>query len=296
LWIFNSSSVSLNCVSILEYKILMCKPAKVHSNISLFAKAFDMRLFVTAITITLLLFVGSASADRYRVQENAPDWCGMAAKYLEPVGNRPAFKCAADGSMIEGKRSLCIRLNNYGCLWQRRATWPGTDIKPGNDGAHDGRGGSNGHSVFRDPVYSLAAKFHWFAIKRDKSALALAETYLPWCDTLGSVPRKGKFYRSCKLKPSQRLASRSYCEKPVHGRPRLGQCSSCNCPSVLAEKWVAGSAFGVRDQLPLVSANGLPSDLLVEIALRNSVNELGGYRPNARAVAEAKALYAEVYK
>ncbi len=254
-----------------------------------------MRTLLATIAFILLCFMGTASADRYRVEGNAPNWCEMAATYLEPVGNRPDFRCAADGSMIEGRRSLCIRLNNYGCIWQRRATWPGTDIRPSNDGAHDGRGGNNGHSVFRHPVYSLAAKFHWFAIKRDTSALALAEIYLPWCDTLGSVQRRGGFYRSCDLDPSQHQDNRNYCEKPANGRPVPGQCSSCNCPSVLAARWVEGSGFGVRDQLPLVTADGEPSDLLVEIALRNSVNELGGYRPNTRAVAEAKALYAEIY-
>ncbi|MEM7664106.1 MAG: hypothetical protein AAF292_17830 [Pseudomonadota bacterium] len=255
-----------------------------------------MKLQIAIINLAVLLFAGSASADLYRVKGNAPNWCEMAATYLEPVGSRPAFKCAADGSMVEGKRSLCIRLNNYGCIWQRRATWPGTDIKPGNNGAHDGRNKRNGHSVFRDPVYSLAAKFHWFATKRDTSALSLAGIYLPWCDTLGSVPRKGDFYRSCDLKPSQRQASRNYCEKPVSGQPTSRQCASCNCPSVLATKWVEGSGFSVRDQLPLIGADGQPSELLVEIALRNSVNELGGYRPNARAVAEAQALYADIYK
>jgi len=255
-----------------------------------------MRDSITAVLFTLMLFAGSASADRYRVEGNAPNWCEMAATYLEPVGNRPAFKCAADGSMVTGKRSLCIRLNNYGCMWQRAGTWPGTDIKQGNDGAHDGRGENNGHSVFRDPIYSLAAKFHWFAIKLDTSALTLAEIYLPWCDTLGSKPRKGNFYRSCDLKPSQRQTSRNYCAKPRNGQPTSKQCSSCNCPSVLAAKWIEGSGFSVQDQLPLLDAEGQPSDLLVEIALRNSVNELGGYRPNQRAVAEAKALYADIYK
>jgi len=61
--------------------------------------------------------------------------------------------------MIEGKRALCIRLNKYGCLWQRRVSWPGTDITAGNDGAHDGKGGTIGHSVFTHPKYALAAKF-----------------------------------------------------------------------------------------------------------------------------------------
>lgn len=255
-----------------------------------------MRVLIATIAFALALCVGTASADRYRVQGNAPNWCEMAATYLEPVGNRPVFKCSENGSMIDGKRSLCIRLNNYGCIWQRAATWPGTDIKPGNDGAHDGRGGSNGHSVFRNPVYALAAKFHWFAIKRDTSALALAEIYLPWCDTLGSMDTRGGFYRSCRLQAGQRRSSRNYCERPANGRPTSGQCASCNCPSVLAAKWVEGTGFEVRDQLPLVDADGQPSDLLVEIALRNSVNELGGYRPNARAVAEAKSLYAKIYK
>lgn len=255
-----------------------------------------MRVFITILALNFIFLAGTAAADRYRVQGNAPNWCEMAQKYLEPVGSRPQFKCAANGSMISGKKSLCIRLNNYGCMWQRSATWPGTDIKPGNDGAHDGKGGNNGHSVFRDPVYSLAAKFHWFATKKDTSALKLAEIYLPWCDTLGSSTRKGSFYRSCNLKRSQRRANRAYCEKPSNGRPISGQCSSCNCPSVLAAKWVEGSRFGILDQLPLVDAEGQPSDLLVEIALRNSVNELGGYRPNDKAVAEAKALYSKIYK
>lgn len=255
-----------------------------------------MRGFIIVGFALFVLAAGPAAADRYRVTGDAPHWCEMAAKYLEPVGNRPAFTCAQNGQMITGKRALCIRLNNYGCLWQRGATWPGTDIKPGNDGAHDGRGGRNGHSVFRDPIYSLAAKFHWFAVKKNTSALALAEIYLPWCDTLGSVDERRGFYRSCKVKPAQRVTGRNYCDKPANGRPSAAQCQACNCPSVLAQTWVEGSGYTVLDQLPLVTPSGMPSDLLVEIALRNSVNELGGYRPNAQAVQEAKALYKKIYQ
>lgn len=249
-----------------------------------------------AVLVVLLFGLARvAHADLYKVDGPAPGWCEFAAQYLEPVGNRPAFRCAADGTMIDGKRALCIRLNNYGCLWQRRASWPGTDIEPGNNGAHDGRGGRNGHSVFTHPKYALAAKFHWFANRKSQSALSHAETYLPWCDTLGSVDRRGSFYRSCGLKPSQLKPGRSYCRKPTSGTPSAAQCGACNCPSELAAVWVEGTGLGINDPLVLVTADGKPADLLVKIALRNSVNELGGYRPTRALIDEAVITYGLIY-
>lgn len=252
------------------------------------------------VAVVIMVWVGSfshAAAELYKWPGNGTDWCNFAEKYLDPVGNRPAFTCDAQGQIITGQVSLCIRLNNYGCMWQRRGSWPGTDMQPGNPGAHDGRGPNerNGHAVFTDPIYSLAAKFHWFARRDRASALDHAETYLPWCDTLGSVAKRGEFYRSCNLSESQRVPGRRYCEKPANGQPSPAQCRACNCPSVLAATWVEGTGFGPTDPLDLIGADGMPNDLLVRIALRNSVNELGGYRPNDAAIEAARQLYPEVY-
>ena len=245
-----------------------------------------------------LIFLGGAlptKADLYKWSGTGTDWCRFAQTYLDPVGNRPAFTCDADGRALTGQASLCIRLNNYGCLWQRRASWPGTEMRDGNPGAHDGKGGRNGHSVFVDPVYSLAAKFHWFISRGKRTALQYAETYLPWCDTLGSVTVRNGFYRSCDLKAGQRVAGRRYCEKPASGQPSAAQCNACNCPSTLAAAWTDGTGFGTNDVLELVGPDGMPNDLLVRIALRNSVNELGGYRPNDAAVQAARQLYPTLY-
>jgi len=250
------------------------------------------------ITFTIFLWVGSAFpalSDLYKWPGNGTDWCRFAATYLDPVGGRPAFTCDSNGQLLTGRKSLCIRLNNYGCLWQRRESWPGTEMQSGNPGAHDGKGGRNGHSVFVDPIYSLAAKFHWFAKRKKASALDHAKTYLPWCDTLGSVSQRGGFHRSCGLSQSQKIPGRRYCDEPASGQPSSAQCKACNCPSVLAAKWVEGTGFSPTDPLDLVDPNGMPNNLLIRIALRNSVNELGGYRPNGVAIRAAQKLYPRLY-
>ncbi|MDV4143859.1 hypothetical protein [Shimia sp. FJ5] len=253
------------------------------------------KYFWSFTVVALSLCSGPASADLYKWSGNGTDWCAQAAKYLEPVGGRPAFTCDSNGDMRTGIKRLCVRLNNYGCMWQRSGSWPGTDMKAGNDGAHDGRGGRNGHSVFRSAPASLAAKFNWFARRGSKSAIAHAESYLPWCDTLGSKPKKGSYYRSCKLDPSDMKPGRKYCRKPASGKPSAAQCKSCNCPSVLAREWVSDTPYAVSDPLPLVDDDGFPNALMIKIALRNSVNEMGGYRPNQTAIDEAIALYPKLY-
>ena len=137
--------------------------------------------------ILVILFFGGvlpSYADLYPVNKSAPRWCKFSKRFLIPVGDRKPLNCRAPSTV-----PLCIKLNNYGCLWQRTNGWIGTDIKKKNNGAHDNRGQSqnkpinNGHAVFTHPKWSIAAKLKWFSDRSEgKNFLELAESYLPWCD------------------------------------------------------------------------------------------------------------------
>jgi hypothetical protein len=241
----------------------------------------------------------SVHADLYAVPPDAPNWCKNAKRYLTPTGSRQPIDCQKPN-----KVPLCIKLNNYGCLWQpTRAGWEGTDIVKGNNGAHDNRGMranepiNNGHSVFVHPKWSISAKFRWFyARAKNRSFLKLAERYLPWCDTQGSSKVKNGWHNSCGLEASQFVKGKNYCRKPKSGNPSRAQCNSCNCPNEVSAKWTKGTGLSIHDPAVLFDRNGIPNDLMMNLTLSNSTNELGGYQPNPKIMKEGGAIFSQWLK
>ncbi|PCJ90149.1 MAG: hypothetical protein COA52_10740 [Hyphomicrobiales bacterium] len=254
-----------------------------------------MHIFLRKILVFILYFgfVNIAFADLYPVKPLAPNWCKNAKLFLTPVDGRKQVDCKAPD-----KVPLCIKLNNYGCLWQPSAGWKGTDIKKNNNGAHDNRGKrqhvqiNNGHAVFTHPKWSIRAKLRWFKKRsRGKSFLNLAEGYLPWCDTQGSKRSKNGWYNSCDLKEHELVAGRKYCSRPSNLKPTKEQCNACNCPTEMAGKWSDGTGLNMHDKPKLFKVNGKPTELMIRLTLRNSVNELAGYRPNQKIMREGIALF-----
>jgi hypothetical protein len=246
------------------------------------------RLVVLFAALMSLTISGEVNAKLYKVKGQAPNWCEYAKKYLIPIPPRPAIDCAKTY-----KKLRCIKLNNYGCLWQvsSKDAYNGTDIKPGLLGAHDGAGeevkppNKSGHALFTHPKWSISAKLEWFYRRsKGKSALELARSYMNWCDVQGTHMDLGGWHRSCGLADNELVPGRRYCRQPKDGKPLPGQCDYCNCPDVQAAKWVRGTGRKVTDPLVLFEDDGTPKPFMITLALRNSVNELGGYKPNSEVV------------
>ncbi|WFE92654.1 hypothetical protein K1718_27395 (plasmid) [Roseibium porphyridii] len=191
----------------------------------------------------------------------------------------------------------CIKMNNYGCVKHSPENpYFGTKAQNGYDGAHD----KDGHAIFSDPKYSIAAKFYWFEKKYKKqgyqTARQLAERYLPWCDTSGSHQYKNdksgkKWGRTC---PDRKSAPASFkgprCEEPKNGVPKKGQCQACNCPSKRIKVWLNGTNYGPDDKIELFDKQGKPTKLLQIIVTRNAPYEIG-YKMKPTLVAEGAKLF-----
>ena len=221
------------------------------------------------------------------------DWCRYAQAYLQHRSEDRPLSCRTD------RISRCIKLNNYGCLWQRRAKWRGTPWPDGTDGAHDGAGGRNGHSVFEHPKWSVVAAITWFEHRQKaqgiRTALELAERYSPWCDTIGSRGVRNDWARSCKGGAQPPRGFRGpRCRKPANGVPAPGQCNSCNCPNKIAEFWLKDTEFAIDDDLPLFDGDGKPTKLLASILKRKITLETG-YRPTLALIDESYQVYAPEY-
>lgn len=251
------------------------------------------------LALLVCLFWSSSSEARKSVVHPpiAPGWQRLAEDYLFVYRENRRFNSAIDK---EGLR--CVRMNNYGCLWQPEENWEGTPGPDGTDGAHDGEGGNNGHAIFSHPKWSIVASLRWFEVRtsggaQQKSALQLAAKYAPWCDTLGSKGTKpdasGRLWgRGCAggNRPPPGFAG-PICAEPSSGKPSKAQCQACNCPNSIARFWLKENSASPSDPLVLFDDTGKPT-----VALQNLIKwkiglETGRYQPTQSLLDEAVRVF-----
>ena len=238
-------------------------------------------------TVIVGLIFTAASAHAEQVNPPlAPNWCESAKDYLTR-SNGQAFNCSSINLR-------CIKMNNYGCLQQpRSAPYLGTTWGDNTKGARD----HANHAIFETPemsVVGIANVYRRYLARGIRTAEAIAETYSPWCDTLGSLTKKqdasGRiWYRTCGS--SRPPVGSLKCAKPSSGAPSPGQCQACNCPSQVARQMLKGTqGISTNDELVLFTGTGAPNDLLMTIISNKMVQELG-YRPSADLLRKARESY-----
>jgi hypothetical protein len=174
-----------------------------------------------------------------QITSEAPRWCDFAKENLTQ-GNGAPFVCH-----VESQR--CIRLNNYSCNKNFSATpYEGqiktADGRPVTDIDH--------HVVYTDPKYSLSTTIallrRYYSDLGHTTALSIAETWAPWCDTNGSKLYHLGWGRTCHdgvgAAPASFAGPR--CRKPTNGLPLRGQWGPCNCPNEIAEFYVKDPTKG----------------------------------------------------
>lgn len=214
------------------------------------------------------------------------NWEQYAKSFLWVRAHNRLFDPALDK---DGLR--CVKMNNYGCLWQSKANWKGTPGPDGSNGAHDGAGGNNGHAIFVHPKWSLVAALDWFYKRSEpsRSPLALAEVYSPWCDTIGSAgtrkDRHGKVWgRGCSggKQPPKNFKG-PICGKPPSGTPAKGQCDACNCPNSVATFWLRSTGLPISEPLSLFD-QGKPNTTMRTILINKIALETGRFQPTKELV------------
>lgn len=189
------------------------------------------------------------------------------------------------------KYQRCIKLNNYVCMKQVPAIWNGS---VGQDG--------DNHTAFSHPKFSLRAKMRDLCSKKKRyqavSALAVAERYSPWCDTLGSGAVRKGWAKSCEdgARPPENHAG-PVCQKPENGVPSDEQCRSCNCPDRIARQMVRGltdrngQALSINADMELFGPDGQIITDRMKTVLSNQVyQEVGALRPTDALLAESLAI------
>lgn len=224
--------------------------------------------------LTLMLLAISSTAYGDSIVSEADDWLNQAAVSLLYKGE-PLTLNGEGGFNETFKVPLCVRLNNYGCVKQGGDPWNGSG----------GKRDSKGHAVFSEPAYSVRAVVRDYCSKHRRglrSAVALANAYSPWCDTLGSLPVYKGWGRSCGDTP---LPPSSFdgplCQNP-DGEPSPEQCAACNCPTKIAKHWLKGidDVSDPYSNLGLFDDQGNPNQETLAILLRNKMQiELGGFVP-----------------
>ena len=152
------------------------------------------------------------------------------------------------------------------------------------------------HVVYSDPKYSLAKTIallrRYYLDLGHTTALSIAETWAPWCDTNGSKLYHLGWGRTCHdgvgAAPASFTGPR--CLKPAEGVPLRGQCGPCNCPNELAEFYVKDSGKRAHDELDLFDAQGKPTPALNPV-LRRVVRMELGYWPNHDLIDAAVTAY-----
>lgn len=248
-----------------------------------------MNRFVILLASALLITSTSVLADE--VVTEAKNWREQAVKSLTYKGK--SLSLNRQGGFSETKKTpLCVRLNNYGCVKQGNDPWNGSG----------GKRDSKGHAVFEDPAYSIRAVVRDYCSKHRRglrSAIALADAYSPWCDTLGSLAVYKGWGRSCDDLPNPPDEFPGpFCKEP-EGEPSDNQCASCNCPSRLAKLWLDGidideTSHGPYDDLALFDTQGAPNREVLSTMLQNKMQiELGGFEPTDELIAIGISLAGE---
>lgn len=246
----------------------------------------------------LFCLLTNAAAQAQRVALKPPEganWRQHAHTYLLVFRERRPFSAAKDSSR-------CVRMNNYGCLWQRRVPWEGTPGPKGLSGAHDGAGGAKrGHAIFDHPKWSIVASMKWFETKHRQSpnlsATDLASYYAPWCDTIGSratkFDRSGQSWgRSCSDAPRPAASFKgSMCRRPANGQPSKAQCQACNCPNSIATYWLADTDLDPSQPLKLFDEQGLPNSTLRSLITQKIALETGKFKPTKELMNEAARAF-----
>ncbi len=281
------------------------------------------KIFVTVISV-LFVLSSNASADRTVLSPPlSQNWQSNAKKFLDTyklvrkingnISYKKLDKVRPFSPAIDKFALRCVRMNNYGCFWQRSRgsnyprNWQGTPGPSGKNGAHDGTGGSNGHAIFEHPKWSIVAAYQWFERltnggQKRRSAFELAQIYAPWCDTIGSGGTKtGDIFkktwgRSCVGGKKPPASFRGpICRKRKN--PSRQQCDSCNCPNNIASYWLKGinaleSNKGLRrtkisDPLELFDKDGRPTSTFKLLIKWKVGLEIGAYMPNRKLFEEA---------
>ena len=236
------------------------------------------------------------------------NWQPYAVAYLTNSKGKP-FDPKIDTTFLR-----CVKMNNYPCLKQRNVPWPHTPGQEGKDGANDGADGPRGgHAIFDHPKWSIIADLQWFERNtnrgtKPRSALELAEIYMPWCDTLGSSPKKaddkGRYWgNGCKVyvRTAKGWVSKSrapvgfvgpICGKPQNGQvPTPSQRQACNDPPSAALTWTRNTGVSTTQPLVLFDQSGRPTEIMLNIIKNVVLNENGHYQPNERLLDEAKRAF-----
>ena len=239
-------------------------------------------VILVALAACMLAVLRTGPSGAQEVVSEASNWREQAVQSLTWYGTPLSLDDTGGFEQTE-RTSLCVRLNNYGCVKQGSSPWNGSD----------GRRDDKGHAAFQDPTFSVRAVVRDYCSKHRRglrSAAAIADAYSPWCDTLGSVAVKDGWARSCSDSPHPPADfAGPVCRKP-EGEPSDAQCASCNCPSKIASDWLIGLAsddapLGSADDLKLFDAQGQPNEDVLAVILKNKMRiELGGFVPTADVI------------
>jgi len=238
-----------------------------------------------------LMFFGwcAAFGQSTGIQTNpeAPNWCSFARQYL--TGNKqPAYDCQAEANR-------CIRMNNYSCTKNFSSKgYEGELVDSSGKAITD----VDHHVLYEDPKWSIRKSIdilHSYYMQKGRtSALAMAETWAPWCDTNGSKLIHLGWGRTCKDGPGVVPASfvGPRCKRPAKGIPLKGQCGPCNCPNEIASFWAKDTGIDISSDLNIFDGNGNPTAMLNPVLKRVVWMELG-HQPTQIFIDKAIAVYAK---
>jgi hypothetical protein len=236
--------------------------------------------FVVA-CLMVLIANGGAAFSQADIATEAPNWCNYAKQYLRGRDGS-AFVCA--------KAGRCIKMNNYGCT-QNHSSVPAPGQMKTADGKpiHD----AQKHVLYEHPKWSLHKSMHNLLRYYDlhkRSLLTIAETWAPWCDTIGSKVQNGNWGRTCvdHLPSVPASFGGPRCKKSP--APTKQQCAHCNCPNVIASFYSKGVSDSVNDDLQLFDNNRRPTPLMNKLLPRMFIFETG-YVASDELVSDAIASF-----
>jgi hypothetical protein len=150
------------------------------------------------------------------------------------------------------------------------------------------------HVLYEHPKWSLHRSLHVLLRYYDnnkRSLLAIAETWAPWCDTIGSQITNGAWGRTCKDRlPSVPASFKGpRCAKPSLA-PSKAQCKHCNCPNVIAAFYSEGVTNDVNQTLVLFDDNRKPMPIMQKLLGRVFIFETG-YVASEQLIADTIASF-----